>query len=340
MKKIPLILFVFSVFLAGCTVFQVKQPPKPPLEMLKSATENTRKILSSRSDGVFDLSVVTKEGSEAKNFNGHANLKLAVDMNDPKSSAFQVDLDGSFQSNSKSGPLTFSVQATTDNEAIYLKLEKLTGLESELSGEIQKNLVGQWWKIPLEPQALERFVNDLKNAQNAPDANKEAENVENQNISGQILTWQNLFSNPANIQNVTYEGIVSGKAGGSYRYIFVPGKPFFDALKASFRGTAALPIPGATGELPSDLKDMEAFFDALTAKAEMWVTVDREMTSKMVLDLKADKVKDSKGLESDLVFRMDLESYDFGTKLTLEKPTEFKVFDPKAFLSGMATGGV
>ncbi|MEK7545132.1 MAG: hypothetical protein AAB551_03295 [Patescibacteria group bacterium] len=318
-------LLVFSLVLSGCASNSNVKPPQEPLALLQLSQKNMQGMMALSNDANFKIHFTGKsKDAKSSSFDLNLHVNMQQDFVDPKSSSMLLEIDGSLDGVSSAVekspfPLSLAAQIFANNSAAYIKVSSLQSKEELLPPESQKQLIGQWWQVPLPPGAFEQFVADIRVQQSVSQISA---------LSGQSLDFPDFFSDRKYLEKLDYEGVSSVKAGDSFRYTFSFGKVFFDALKIAL----------SKGEKLSDtqIKDFEQVLSTATGSGEAFVSVDGNYLAKMVLNAAVPHFIDSEGSEGSVDFHFDVESYDFGKKPDFKVPSDAKVFDLAGFLGNFS----
>lgn len=306
-------IFIISLFLAGCG--NVPTPTKTPQEMIKTSFENSQKILASHTQGNVKgfIEQISFEGKPAK-VNFDLDLDIAGDVVDPALPMFTLKLNGKGSSQDNK-TLGFELEGRVDKENAYVQLAKLTGLEGSVTPEFTKNIVGQWWQIPLPPKALEDFVKSSRDLQSG----KSDQSFKDP--TGALKFQSQLAKDPSRyLQDAKYEGVDTGlKGGDSYVYSFKLSPEFLKDLSSVKNMTE---------------KDTEEL-NKLQITGKIWVSAKETVNTKVLFHFDIPNFETVPGKKSSVNMDVEMESFDFNKRVTFDKPKDAKIFDAVGYLSGI-----
>lgn len=314
MKKITYLLIVSAFVISGCQTGNIAAPTGDSEDILSQAFESWKEVYSGEYELTLDGTLVNSDGSIPAEMQIEGVLDGLFDLNDPAYPEIQIHAEGEVTTDGESdGP--FDLDLRTDGKTLYALISEFPNAANDISAELTKYFVGQWWEIPL-PDAffaeapLELWTN---------------ENVEEELEPGEqelkaLLDDINFF------KNIEYMGTARVMGDQTYHYSATMDKA---AVREFINQAAQIDAERITDE---DLDNFANTLNASDLDIEVWVGVD-DMIMRRVLG----EFDMNIGGGGKMEVEFDLVTWKLNENLDITEPKGAQELDPFQYLE--AAGG-
>lgn len=261
-------LLVLSMALYGCQGIGAPAAPsqEAPAKPAEEVVQDGIAKLSDVKAYTFDLDVKGDLKGPADSLPASVKFNLGfgggldvISATDPK---MNLKIDGSFDADTDGA--TVAAEIKMNKEAIFLNLMSLEGRgQVMVPQEIMDQYAAKWWKLPIPPEALEEF------AQNLPQGGDE-------NLTPEQKEMKDLVKNTKFFKDIKFEGVEKISGEDSYKYSAVLDEnAFADFVVKSSE------MQGTTMS-ETEIADLKKGFEYFDFGGQIYVGKDSGVMNKMV----------------------------------------------------------